>query len=73
MPHLSTIKVSLTTQDQLKAVADREGVTLDAVLRMLLRAERQRIMGAELALRESSDEDTSWVASSSSAVARALG
>ena len=73
MTNLTTVKVSMATRDELKLMADREGITLDAALRRLLRAERQRMMGAELASRTPADEDAAWVAGSTAAVARALG
>ena len=73
MTNLTTVKVSMATRDELKSIADREGITLDAALRRLLRYERQRQMGADLAARLITEEDSSWIAGSSSAVARALG
>lgn len=63
----------MATRDELKQIAEREGITLDAALRMLLRAERQRQMGADLAARSPSDDDAAWVRGSSAAVSRALG
>ena len=71
--NLTTVNVSMATRDELKSVADREGITLDAALRRLLRYERQRRMGADLAARPDSEEDSAWIVGSSSAVARALG
>lgn len=53
-------------------VADRAGLTLDAALRVLLRAERQRQMGRDLAQRPAVDQDQEWVSASSAAVARAI-
>ena len=73
MTNLTTVKVSTTTRDELKGIADRDGITLDAALQKLLRYERQRRMGADLASRPVVEEDSAWVAGSSSAVARALG
>ena len=72
MISLTTVKVSVETRDELRLIAARDGITLDAALRKLLRAERQRQMGADLAKRHVSDDDRSWIASSSSAVSRAL-
>lgn len=73
MTLLTTVKVSTQTRDELRMVADREGLTLDAALRMLLRAERQRQMGRDLAQRPAVDQDQEWVSASSAAVARAIG
>jgi hypothetical protein len=67
------MKVSPATRDELKAIADREGITLEAALRKLLRAERQRQMGRDLAQRPTSVEDRAWVSGSNAAVARAIG
>ena len=73
MTTLTTVKVSTGTRGALKAIADREGITLDAALQKLLRSERQRQMGADLAARPPDDADRAWVAGSSAAVGRALG
>jgi RNase P/RNase MRP subunit p30 len=66
------MKISTETRDELKSIAERDGITLDAALRKLLRAERQRRMGEELAQRPKADEDASWVVGSTAAVSRAL-
>ena len=63
----------MATRDELKKIADRDGVTLDAALQRLLRTERQRQMGADLAARPASDEAAAWVRGSTAAVSRALG
>jgi hypothetical protein len=73
MTELTTMKVSKATRDELKSIADREGVSLDAALRQLLRSERQRMMGADLAARPVSEEMTAWIAATNAAVVRALG
>lgn len=73
MTAMTTVKVSTQTRDELRAVAEREGITLELALRLLLRAERQRQMGRDLAERPVPDDDRSWVAASSAAVARAIG
>lgn len=73
MTNLTTVKVSMATRDGLKAIADREGITLDAALQTLLRLERQRQMGADLAAQCRSDEDAAWIRGSVAAVARAIG
>ena len=45
----TTIKVSVGTRDALRLLADREGLTLDAQLEKLIRRERRRLIGAQLA------------------------
>lgn len=49
MPDSTTIKVSLRTRDALRQLADREGITFDAQLEKMIRRERRRIIGAQLA------------------------
>lgn len=49
MPKSTTIKVSVSTRDALRQLADREGLTLDAQLDRLVRRERRRTIGAQLA------------------------
>jgi hypothetical protein len=49
MSESTTIKVSVRTRDALRQLADREGLTLDAQLEKLIRRERRRIIGAQLA------------------------
>jgi hypothetical protein len=49
MPQTTTIKVAIRTRDELRELAAREGVTLDAKLQTLIRRERRRIIGAQLA------------------------
>ena len=49
MPDSTTIKVSVRTRDALRQLADREGLTFDAQLAKLIRRERRRIIGAQLA------------------------
>ncbi len=72
MTNLTTVKVSVTTRDELKAIAEREGLTLDGALQRLLRTERQRQMGADLAARSHSEDDVRLIAGMSAAVGRAL-
>lgn len=45
----TTIKVSVRTRDALRQPADREGLTFDAQIEKLVRRERRRIIGAQLA------------------------
>jgi hypothetical protein len=70
---LTTVKASFSTRQELKALADRDNLTLDATLQKLLRAERRRQVGRDLAERPVSGEDRAWVSSTSAAVARAVG
>lgn len=49
MPDSTTIKVSVQTRDELRRLADREGLTFDAQLQKLIQRERRRIIGAQLA------------------------
>ena len=49
MPESTTIKVSVRTRDALRQLADREGLTFDAQIEKLIRRERRRILGAQLA------------------------
>ena len=49
MPNSTTIKVSVRTRDALRRLADREGLTFDAQLEKMIRRERRRIIGAQLA------------------------
>jgi hypothetical protein len=73
MTTLTTIKVSSSTRQELKTLADRDDLTMDATLQKLLRAERQRQMGRDLAERPVSSEDRAWVSGTSAVVARAVG
>ena len=49
MTDLTTIKVSVRTRDALRQLAERDGLTLDAQLDRLIRRERRRIIGSQLA------------------------
>lgn len=57
----STIKVSSSTRDLVKELADADGVTLDAEPRALARRERQRRMGLELAADDPDAADAAWL------------
>jgi hypothetical protein len=73
MTSLTTMKISPATRDELKAIAERDGLSLEAALRKLLKGERQRRMGEELMAAPPTDEERSIIAGSTQAVARALG
>lgn len=49
MPDVTTIKVSTRTRDALRQLAERDGLTLDAQLDLLIRRERRRVIGLQLA------------------------
>jgi hypothetical protein len=73
MPTMTTVKVSIDVRDELKSLADRNGVTIEAAIRRLLRTERQRQMGLDLAERGVTEDDRAIIRSNSLTVARALG
>lgn len=60
----TTIRVSTETHAELKALADADGISVDAVLKRMARHERQRRIGLELSTWEPSAEDTAWLAMS---------
>jgi hypothetical protein len=72
MANLTNIRVSAATRDELKAFAEREGLTLDGALRRLLKSERQRRIGADLAAQNLSADDSALVVGFTGAVVRAL-
>lgn len=53
----TTIKVSKDTRDQLRDLALQTGLTLDGQIRKLLKRERQRRIGAQLASEPLSDDE----------------
>jgi hypothetical protein len=71
MSGTTTIKVSIRTRDALRQLADREGLTLDAQLEQLIRRERRRIIGAQLAGAPLEDDDVAVLDASASDVADA--
>ena len=71
MPETTTIKVSIGTRDALRQLADRDGLTLDAQLDKLIRRERRRIIGAQLAGAALEDDDVAVLDASASDVADA--
>jgi len=71
MPGTTTIKVSTETRDALRRLADRDGLTLDAQLDRLIRRERRRIIGAQLASAPLEDDDVRVLDASASDVADA--
>jgi hypothetical protein len=73
MSETTTIKVSVQTRDALRRLADREGRTLDAQLDVLIRRERRRIIGAQLASSPLDDHDLALLNASAGDVAHASG
>jgi hypothetical protein len=71
MPPTTTIKVSVSTRDALRKIADREGLTLDAQLERLIQRERRRLMGAQLAGAPLDADDANILNASASDVADA--
>jgi hypothetical protein len=62
MPSLpaTSIRVTVATRDELRALANADGATLEQAIRQLVRAERQRRMGRDLAAPASSEEQA-WL------------
>ena len=58
----TTIRVSKAVRDEIGALAAAEHLTLDEILRRLVRAERQRRMGAELAAHETTSTERAIIA-----------
>lgn len=57
MRDVTTIKVSIRTRDALRQLADLEDRTLDATIERLIRHERRRLIGAQLASAPLGDDD----------------
>lgn len=64
----TSIRVTTTTRDELRVLADADGITLEQALRGLVRAERQRRMGRDLAATTPDEEAQAWLDLSSDAV-----
>ena len=73
MSDSTTIKVSVQTRDALRQLADREGLTFDAQLEKLIRRERRRIIGAQLASAPLDADDKAVLDASANDVADASG
>ena len=69
----TTIKVSVRTRDALRELAAREGLTFDAQIAKLVRRERRRIIGAQLASAPLDADDEAVLNASASDVAAASG
>ena len=73
MADSTTIKVSIRTRDALRQLADREGLTMDAQLERLIRTERRRAIGAQLASSRPDPDEERLLDASASDVADAIG
>lgn len=73
MPESTTIKVSAQTRDALRQLADREGLTFDGQIQKLIRRERRRIIGAQLASAPLDPDDEAVLDASARDVADASG
>lgn len=71
MPGSTTIKVPVETRDALRKLAERDGLTMAAQLERLIRRERRRIIGAQLASAPLDDDDVVVLDASASDVADA--
>lgn len=73
MSDTTTIKVLVRTRDALRQLAEREGLTLDAQLDRLIRRERRRIIGAQLASAQLDADDRVVLDASASDIGDASG
>jgi len=71
MPKTTTIKVLVSTRDALRQLAERDGLTLDAQLDRLVRRERRRTIGAQLACLPLDADEIAVLDASASDVANA--
>lgn len=68
---VTTIKVSMRTRDALRQLAERDGLTMDAQLEALIRRERRRVMGTQLASQPLDSKELAVLDASASDVADA--
>lgn len=61
MRESTTVRLSRSTRDNLRHLADDDGVTLDDEIIRLVRAERQRRIGQALSAGEPDPDEQSWV------------
>jgi hypothetical protein len=73
MPSTTTIKLSVSTADQLRERAKADGVTIEREIAKLLRQDLQRRMGESLAAQELSEEDRDWLDLGARTVAKHVG
>ncbi len=69
MAKSTTMKVSVSTRDALRQLAEREGLTLNTQLDQLVRRERRRAIGAQLASSPLDEDDIATLNASVSDVA----
>lgn len=72
MQGTTSVRVTVATRDAVRALADRDGLTLDEEIARLARAERQRRMGEALAA-PPSIEDNQWLDAASDTVSEHAG
>jgi hypothetical protein len=68
MRESTTVRLSRSTRDNLRHLADDDGVTLDDEIIRLVRAERQRRIGQALSASEPDTEAQPWIEISAEAV-----
>ena len=73
MPTTTTIKLSVSTANQLRERAKADGVTIEREIARLLRLDLQRRMGESLASQALSDEDHDWLDLGARTVAKHAG
>jgi post-segregation antitoxin (ccd killing protein) len=73
MPTTTTIKLSVSTADQLRERAKADGVTIEREIAKLLRQDLQRRMGESLASQAPSDEEQDWLDLGARTVAKHAG
>jgi hypothetical protein len=61
MRESTTVRLSRSTRDNLRHLADDDGVTLDDEIIRLVRAERQRRIGQALSRSEPDTEERTWI------------
>lgn len=68
MRESTTVRLSRSTRDNLRHLADDDGVTLDDEVIRLVRAERQRRIGQALSASEPDTEEQLWLGIGAEAV-----
>ncbi len=71
MPDLTTIQVSVRTRDALRELAEREGLSFNAQIEKLVRRERCRVIGSQLASAAPDAQDAVLLDASASDIADA--
>lgn len=73
MQDSTSVRVSTSTRDAVRRLADADEVTLDEEIARLARSERQRRMGLELSQPEPDDDTRAWIEAGVDSVTNALG